>query len=114
MKIQELRIEMGFSQRELAQKLKVSPGNLCDWEKGRTQPDVTKLIEIADALDVSIDELVGREIKINLSENMLNKNTPPFYRLTNVELRLINAYKKLSPSKQENLLKFLEAVANDD
>ena len=34
--------------------------SLCDWEKGRSEPDVSSLVALADFFGVSVDYLVGR------------------------------------------------------
>ncbi|MFR5833806.1 MAG: helix-turn-helix domain-containing protein [Acutalibacteraceae bacterium] len=60
LRIKELREDKGISQKELAMRFKMSAGNLCDWEKGRTEPDIETLIRLADFFDVSVDYLIGR------------------------------------------------------
>ena len=60
MKIQELRLLKGITQKDLAAYLRISPGNLCDWEKGRSEPDIAGLIKLADFFGESIDYLVNR------------------------------------------------------
>lgn len=60
LRIRELRLENGISQKELAEKFSMSQGNLCDWEKGRSEPDVSSLVALADFFGVSVDYLVGR------------------------------------------------------
>ena len=58
--MKELRTGKGLTQKQLAAYLGISQGNLCDWEKGRSQPDIDMLIKIADYLEVSVDNLIGR------------------------------------------------------
>ena len=58
-RIKELRLEKGFTQKELAQKLNTTNSAVCDWEKGRTQPDLQTLASIAKIFDVSADYLLG-------------------------------------------------------
>lgn len=58
-RIKELRLEKGFTQKELAQKLNTTNSAVCDWEKGRTQPDLQTLASIATLFDVSADYLLG-------------------------------------------------------
>ena len=58
-RINELRLEKGFTQKELAQKLNTTNSAVCDWEKGRTQPDLQTLASIATLFDVSADYLLG-------------------------------------------------------
>jgi transcriptional regulator with XRE-family HTH domain len=58
-RIKELRNEHGFTQKQLAEKLKTSNSAVCDWEKGRTQPDLQTLVQIAALFDVTTDYLLG-------------------------------------------------------
>ena len=60
-RIKELRTESGITQKELAQKLGTTNSAVCDWEKGRTQPDLQMLAHIATFFGVSADYLLGLE-----------------------------------------------------
>jgi len=55
----DLRKENNTTQKSLALHLGISQGNLCDWEKGRSEPDISTLVKIANYFNVSIDYLVG-------------------------------------------------------
>lgn len=57
-RIAELRKARNISQKDFAKYLKVSPGNLCEWEKGRIQPSIEFLNIIADYFDVTVDFLL--------------------------------------------------------
>lgn len=39
--------------------LKISQSNLCDWEKGRSEPDLDKLKQMSEILDTTVDYLIG-------------------------------------------------------
>jgi len=58
-RIRELRIESGITQKELAKKLNVTNSTVCDWEKGRSEPDLQTLAQIAAVFDVRVDYLLG-------------------------------------------------------
>ena len=58
-RIKELRIESGITQKELAEKLNLTNSTICDWEKGRSEPDLQTLTQIAAVFDVSVDYLLG-------------------------------------------------------
>ena len=58
-RVKELRLEHNLTQKELAEKLTTTNSAVCDWEKGRTQPDIQTLRKIATFFDVSTDYLLG-------------------------------------------------------
>ncbi len=53
------RKRLGLTQKELAEKLYLSPQNISKWEKGACTPDIENLCRLADVLGVSVDNLVG-------------------------------------------------------
>lgn len=65
MRFQEIlpqaRKARGLSQEELAVKIRVSRQAVSKWETGDAMPDLPKLVALADALDMSLDTLCGRE-----------------------------------------------------
>lgn len=55
-----------MTQTELARAAGRSPSSICNYETGiRERVSVGTLIALADALDVSMDELLGREVVKN-------------------------------------------------
>jgi len=60
-RIKELRIEHHFTQKQLAERLNTTNSAVCDWEKGRTEPDLQMLTDIAALFGVSVDYLLGLE-----------------------------------------------------
>lgn len=57
-----LRKDKGMTQTALAEKLNISNRTVSKWENGDGFPDITILPELADALSVSVDELLkGRK-----------------------------------------------------
>ncbi len=60
-KIKELREERGIKQKDLADYLGISAGNLCEWEKGRIEPSIENLLKLCNFFNVSLDCLVGKE-----------------------------------------------------
>ena len=57
----------GLSQEELAARLGVSRQAVSKWETGEAAPDLSKLLALADALDLPLDTLCGRETSGNPS-----------------------------------------------
>jgi transcriptional regulator with XRE-family HTH domain len=67
-KLKKARIEAGYTQNELANKLAVSRAAIAKWESDRGMPDVTNLKAIAEALGVSMDYLMDDGSKLDFSE----------------------------------------------
>ncbi len=61
--IKRKRDSMGITQRELGELLGVSDTIVCRWEKGVLKPDVNDIPAIARILDISIEELFGKDDK---------------------------------------------------
>jgi len=55
-----LRIENNLSRVQLAEKLNVTRQAVSNWERGNSMPDISKLPEIAELFQVSIDEILGK------------------------------------------------------
>lgn len=52
MKIKDRREQLGISQKELAERAKISQSFLCDIEQGRCKPSINTALKIAKALVV--------------------------------------------------------------
>lgn len=62
--IKTLRMERGMSQKELANRLLLSPQAISRWESGQAYPDIEILPRIAELFDVSIDTLMGTGVPL--------------------------------------------------
>ena len=52
------RKELGYTQQQLAEKLNVSDKVVSKWETGRSLPDTSIIIELAEVLQISVSELL--------------------------------------------------------
>ena len=63
--IAKRRKEKGMTQGELAERLSVSNKTISKWETGVGLPDISILVDLASALDISVDDLLkGKENKV--------------------------------------------------
>ena len=67
LKLRTLRRERGESLKALAERSGLSVSYLSEIEKGKKYPKPDKLIDLADALEVTYDELVSLSVKDDLS-----------------------------------------------
>lgn len=61
--IKYLREQAEMTQRELAEKLEISPGAVGMWEAGTREPELSRIIRMAELFKVTLDELVLQELK---------------------------------------------------
>ncbi len=76
--IRDLRTQKGMTQQELADTLNVSPTTISKWENGHSLPDISMLEPLADALNVSISEIIIGEAAMKQSTDSstdLDKST---------------------------------------
>lgn len=59
-RLKKLRTERKISATQLAKKIGITSQTIYQWEWDIAEPRLSFLVWIADALDVSLDELVGR------------------------------------------------------
>lgn len=55
------REKKNLTQKQLAEKLGITPTRLNYWEKGKREPNIEMIGKLAEALDVSPDSLMGWE-----------------------------------------------------
>lgn len=58
-RLKDLRTEKELTQKALASQLGLTPNCICEWEKGRAEPNLDVLKKLSQLFDCSIDYLVG-------------------------------------------------------
>ena len=71
--IKEQRIKMGLSQSMLAEKMHVSREAVSKWENGHNLPDASIMLQLAEVLNVTVDDLLVGEKKDNRPVNEVLK-----------------------------------------
>ena len=57
-KIKNARIQKGYTQEQVAEKLLVSRQTVSNWENGKSLPDIISIIRMSDLYELSLDELI--------------------------------------------------------
>ena len=60
LQIKAIRKEKGITAAELARRVHTTPVSISRYETGKRKPTIIKAAEIAAALGVTIDELIGK------------------------------------------------------
>ncbi len=58
MRLKEMRLKANMTQTELSYKLNVGQNTISQWETGERTPRAEKLIQLAEVLNCTIDELL--------------------------------------------------------
>ncbi|MBR1867321.1 MAG: helix-turn-helix transcriptional regulator [Clostridia bacterium] len=103
-KLKDLRNEKKLTQKELASMLILSKNSICEYEKGRSEPNIETLIKLADILECSIDYLVGRSDDFGL----INSETD----FDNDEKFLISTYRNLPIDSKKYFLTTAKFLLN--
>lgn len=56
--LKELREKNNLTQEEIAQKIKISRQSISNWERGKSYPDLEKIIMIKEIFNITLDELI--------------------------------------------------------
>lgn len=67
MDIVEARKRAGFTQEEVARRLKLTTGAIAQWETGRCFPKRTRILEVARLYGCTVDELLRSDEKENVN-----------------------------------------------
>lgn len=73
--IKKLRDSRGLTQEQIANELGISRQAVSNWENDRNLPDIEMLISISTTFDISLDELILGERKMNNMTEKLIKDT---------------------------------------
>lgn len=99
----ELRRDFGMTQKNLAKKIHVSVGTISNYEKGVHNPDVDKLMDLADIFNVTTDYLLGRCVS-RFSPDVFTEAVAGNVTADD----LIKIIKQLTPNHRDALLLILD------
>ena len=102
--IKILRKQKGYSQEQLAEKLNVVRQTVSKWEKGYSVPDADVLEELADIFEVSVGNLLGKEI-------MTEEETTDIGELVK-QLKILNDYFSERVRRKKKAKKMFKGFCN--
>lgn len=91
-KIKKRRLELGITQKELADKINVRYQTLQFWETGKRKPKIDNIKKIADALEMDFTELCG------VSNRMVEPTSDDFGAICNCAVRYCLGRRSYMPS----------------
>lgn len=109
-RIKKLRNSVGVSQEELAAEIKVSRGNVGDWERGKAKPGADALISLSSFFKVPVDWLLtGKEYSENF-DTRKNVSDNSLLDLTPSDIEIITKIKSLSEKDRGKVEGYIDAM----
>lgn len=110
--LRRFRENMGYTQQQIANALKVDRSTYSCYELGKTSPDIDTLGVLARIFRVSISELIGENSvaappAVNETVFSLRKQPIYTYNLDKEEHQLICYYRSFSPEIRKKLLEMI-------
>jgi transcriptional regulator with XRE-family HTH domain len=93
--VRNLRLERGWSQQELADKIGITKMTVSQYETGKRNPSFDRIELIADAFHVDMNYLLGFTDKINrpAGDQTDDKATNKYLAVDLIEIDLVNAWR---------------------
>jgi transcriptional regulator with XRE-family HTH domain len=103
--LRRLRKARGWTQVELAQRLKASQKVVTTYENNQRTPTLDNLKKLAGIFSISLDELVGmKDVQIMTEQPHLHRNS----RVARIQ----ELYEKLPSLEQRSILKQIKALVD--
>ena len=81
----------GLTQSELGRRARIAAAAISHFETGQRAPSLESLVKLADALDCSVDLLLGRT-----ESNSQNRVDPIFLRASSADARTLDTLKRVT------------------
>jgi transcriptional regulator with XRE-family HTH domain len=91
--IKEMRERTGYTQRQVADRLQVTPAAVSKWERNTNEPNIGQVTKMCDMFGCTIQELLQVEEKF----------------LSGEEIELLSMYRKVPYDVQEIVLTILRS-----
>ncbi|MBR2133458.1 MAG: helix-turn-helix transcriptional regulator [Eubacterium sp.] len=106
--LRKLRKEKGLTQQQLSDIVGIKRSAYAYYEIDKSEPSIATLLKIANALNVSVDEIVN-------SSRPVHSGAAEYSGLTDDELKtLIKLYKKLDNSQKHEVENYIRFITKED
>lgn len=107
-KIKEYRKLKGLTQKELARAVGMGDTTIANYEKGLRTPKKNTLFKLANAFDISIDDLFPPIESAKLKQNVTKVNFDPRQAI------LLSNYNKLNDNRKNKLVQVSEKLLSEE
>lgn len=104
--IKKFRLAKGVTQMELAERIGVSYQQIQKYEKGASNITIHRLKQVAEALDISLNQFLG------FGTNYVSEPSAAYELMPKDEQLLLRLYRKIKSKKlKEAVLKFIKQIS---
>lgn len=104
----ELRDSRHFKDSDIAKQAGITPSTFSDWKKGKSAPNVLKMVAIARVLGTSVEYIVTGDASTSPAPR--ENNTSP--ALTPEEMELVAGFRVASRDRRDDMLNMARAALN--
>ena len=108
-KLRTLRLDAGYTQKEMAQKIKSTDKNVWAYEKGLATPPAEIIVAYAEAFNISTDYLLGLEDDFGV-----RTSTPMSDDITAEEKEMIKKIRTLRKESRELVEQMIDTLAGTE
>lgn len=119
--VRKIRKMRGMTQRELARIINVKPNTLCQYELGKSEISLSVLMEIAEALNCSINDLIYGDLShadsdddiLALPQNFNSRVAQCGF--SSIDDKIMSAVKLLDVQRKNKVLEYIrdQLMASD-
>lgn len=125
-KLKTLRENCGYTQEQVANVLNIERSSYTYYEIGKTEPNLSSLVKLANLFKVSVEDLLGEAPPSPLlsdsdTKKQLKKNTGKstdndsyIYDLDKNEKQLLGYYRALNPTQKKSFLEMAQQFSNQN
>jgi len=111
--LQYLRKKRGFSQSEMPKHIDTTRSTWGNYESNASEPDINKLFEIAKLFNVTLDELILKDLSYDLDlNNRLNLENSKQSKIKTVDQLNVNQ-SEANGSFNDEVLNKLDSITKD-
>lgn len=105
--VKYFRKKLHMTQDDLALKIGVKRHTVCDWESGRTEPNIACLKKLASLFNITVDFLLGLD---NSCENNEHVVVEKFECSTELEHELLTKVSQMTKNQQEKMTLIINSL----
>ena len=114
--IKYLRRKLRLNQGEFALKINSTRASISDYERGKSQPNLTTLVNIAEVCSILVDDLLRKDLSLEEKVRSINvaQEPSPKYNTNTAQLNEIIEAQRQALMAKDELIAYLKKEMGKD